>query len=51
VDEFPEETHPPIIYPIALTARARPEAQQFLDFVLSDAARSVFRKHGFQPAH
>jgi len=51
VDEFPETSHPPIIYPIALTAGARPEAWQFLDFVLSDAARPVFRRYGFQPAH
>lgn len=49
VDEFPEDSHPPIIYPVALTARAHPEAQQFLDFVLGDAAKSVFRKYGFQP--
>ncbi len=51
VDEFPQGSHPPIIYPIALTARARPEARQFLDFVLSDAAKAVFRQYGFQPAH
>ena len=50
VDEFPPDTHPSIVYPIALTARASPAAQQFLDFVLGDAARAVFRKYGFQPA-
>lgn len=51
VDEFPEDTHPPIVYPIALTTRAGPEAQPFLDFVVSEAAKPIFRKYGFQPAH
>jgi len=51
VDEFPEDSHPPIVYPIALTTRAGPAAQRFLDFVTSDAATPIFRKYGFQPAH
>jgi molybdate transport system substrate-binding protein len=49
VDVFPEESHPPIIYPIALTTHAGADAQRFLDFVLSDAAKPVFRKYGFEP--
>ena len=51
VDVFPEDSHPPIVYPIALTTRAGPAAQRFLDFVISDAAQPIFRKYGFQPAH
>lgn len=51
VDEFPEDSHPPIIYPIALTTRAGPAAQRFMDFVTSDAAKPIFRRYGFQPAH
>lgn len=51
VDVFPEDSHPPVIYPIALTTRASPEAQRFVDFVTSDAAKPIFRKYGFQPAH
>jgi molybdate transport system substrate-binding protein len=51
VDVFPQDSHAPIIYPIALTRRASPEAQRFLDFVISDAAKPVFRKYGFEPAH
>jgi molybdate transport system substrate-binding protein len=51
VDEFPEDSHPPIIYPMALTMRAGPAAQRFLEFVTSDAAKPIFRKYGFQPAH
>jgi molybdate transport system substrate-binding protein len=50
VDVFPEDSHPPIVYPIALTNRAGPAAQRFLDFVISDAAKPTFRKYGFQPA-
>jgi molybdate transport system substrate-binding protein len=51
VDEFPEDSHPPIVYPIALTTRAGPAAQRFLDFVTSDTAKPIFRQYGFQPAH
>ena len=51
VDVFPEDSHPPVTYPIALTTRASPEAQRFVDFIISDAARPIFLKYGFQPAH
>jgi len=50
VDVFPEDSHPPVIYPIALTTRAGQGAQRFVDFVTSDAAKPIFRKYGFQPA-
>jgi len=49
VDEFPGGTHPPIVYPIALTARASPEARRFLEFVVAEAAQPIFRKYGFEP--
>jgi molybdate transport system substrate-binding protein len=51
VDVFPWGSHPAIIYPIALTARAGPEAQRFLDFVIGDAAKPIFRQYGFEPVH
>jgi len=45
---FPEDAHPPIIYPIALTANAtHPDAAVFLAYIRSDKARSVFEAHGF----
>jgi ABC-type Fe3+ transport system substrate-binding protein len=45
---FPPETHPPIVYPIALTADSRdPAAGRLLDFLTSPAARPIFEKHGF----
>jgi molybdate transport system substrate-binding protein len=49
VDVFPEDSHPPVTYPIALTTHASPEAQRFLEFVLSDAAKPIFRRYGFFP--
>ena len=51
VDVFPEDSHPPVTYPIALTAHASPEAQRFEDFVVSEAAKPIFRKYGFNPVH
>jgi molybdate transport system substrate-binding protein len=44
---FPERTHPRIVYPAALTVRARPEAKAVLDVIASAEARAVFVKHGF----
>ena len=45
---FPEDTHPPIIYPIALTAGSKnPDAAKFLAFLESPAARPAFQKQGF----
>ena len=42
VDTFPEESHPKIEYPVALLAKAKPEARKFLDFIVSPEAASVF---------
>jgi len=47
VGTFPNGTYPPIVYPAALTARARPEAKKVLDVIASPEARAVFVKHGF----
>ena len=45
---FPEDTHPPIIYPAALTADSKlPGAARLLEFLASPAARSIFEKRGF----
>ncbi len=46
---FPKETHPPILYPIAMTkAAASPQAAKaFLSFLKTPAAAAVFAKHGF----
>jgi molybdate transport system substrate-binding protein len=48
VGVFPEETHPPIIYPIALTAAGKStDAAKFLAFLESAAAKPFFEKQGF----
>ena len=48
VGTFPDNTHPPIIYPIALTKEsANPEAQAFLNYLRSPAARAAFERQGF----
>jgi molybdate transport system substrate-binding protein len=48
VDEFPADSHPPILYPVALTSSSQnPDAAAFLDFLKSDAARPAFEKQGF----
>jgi molybdate transport system substrate-binding protein len=48
VDEFPENSHPPIIYPIALTANSTNlDAASFLAFVESPAGRPFFERQGF----
>ena len=45
---FPENTHPPIVYPIALTSRSKnPAAAKFLAFLESPAAKPLFEKQGF----
>ena len=45
---FPEDSHPPILYPVALTKTSEnPDAPAFLDFLKSDAARPAFEKQGF----
>jgi molybdate transport system substrate-binding protein len=48
VGTFPENTHPPIIYPIALTKESRnADAQAFLNYIRSPAARAAFERQGF----
>lgn len=48
VASFPDGSHPPIIYPAALTtASANPDARAFLDFLRSGAAKALFEKQGF----
>jgi molybdate transport system substrate-binding protein len=49
VGTFPENTHPPIIYPVALTKSASPPARSFLTFLEGSEARAIFAKAGFNP--
>jgi molybdate transport system substrate-binding protein len=47
VGVFPEESHPPIVYPAAATIGARPDAMPYLAFLRSPAAKSIFERYGF----
>lgn len=48
VGTFPEGSHPPVTYPVALvTGKDTPAARRFLDFLKSHQAKTVFEKHGF----
>jgi molybdate transport system substrate-binding protein len=45
---FPEDSHAPIIYPVAQTATSKnPAAPKLLDFLKSAAAKPIFEKQGF----
>jgi len=47
VGTFPEQSHPKILYPVALLVSAKPEARKFLDFLISPEARPAFEAQGF----
>lgn len=49
LDTFPASSHPPILYPVALTARAKDNAgaQKFEKCLSSKSAAETFRKYGF----
>jgi molybdate transport system substrate-binding protein len=48
VGAFPADTHPPIVYPIAVTASStNPGAAAYLAYLKSAAARPAFEKQGF----
>jgi molybdate transport system substrate-binding protein len=47
VGTFPADSHPPISYPVAATATAKPEAAAYLAFLRTSAAKNIFEKYGF----
>ena len=48
VGTFPEDSHPPIIYPVAVLSEAKsPAAKSYLDFLKSEKAAPYFEKQGF----
>ncbi|MEM9576667.1 MAG: molybdate ABC transporter substrate-binding protein [Pseudomonadota bacterium] len=48
VGVFPSDTHPPIVYPAALTVgTTSPAATALLDYLRSDTAHEIFEDHGF----
>ncbi len=47
IGHFPEGSHPPITYPVAATATAKPDVTGYLEFLRSKTARDIFEKYGF----
>jgi molybdate transport system substrate-binding protein len=51
VDVFPPGTHPPIVYPVAVTRVGRAGAAKFAAFIAGPAAAEMFKSYGFVPLH
>ncbi len=51
VDVFPEKSHMPVTYPIALTNTAKGDAAKFLAYVRGPAGDAAFKAYGFTPLH
>jgi molybdate transport system substrate-binding protein len=47
VGTFPADSHPAIIYPVAATSTAKPDAAGYLAFLKTQAAKAIFEKYGF----
>ncbi len=47
VGTFPADSHPAIIYPVAATTTAKPEAAGYLAFLRSSLAKTTLEKYGF----
>src|SRR2546423_1073239 len=47
VGAFPPDSHPAIVYPVAATTNAKPEAVAYLNFLRSGTAKAVFEHYGF----
>lgn len=47
IGTFPAGSHPAIVYPVAETLTAKPEADAYLSYLHSAAAKAVFDKYGF----
>jgi molybdate transport system substrate-binding protein len=47
VGTFPDDSHPPIIYPVGATVSAKPDATPYLAFLRSQAAKTIFESYGF----
>jgi len=49
VDTFPAGSHQPIVYPVALTISAKPQAARFLAYIRGPAGNVAFQHYGFTP--
>ncbi|MGJ0507788.1 MAG: molybdate ABC transporter substrate-binding protein [Methylocystis sp.] len=52
VATFPASSHPPIVYPVALTSAAKGKAaEELLSFLKSKTAKAIFTEQGFAVLH
>ncbi len=49
VAALPDESHEPIVYPLALVQGAKEEAKGFYEYLKSAKARAIFTQYGFTP--
>ena len=47
VGTFPDNSYPPVIYPVAATPGAKADVTKYLRFLRSSAAKAIFEKYGF----
>jgi molybdate transport system substrate-binding protein len=47
VGTFPDSSRPPVTYPVAATANAKPEAARYLDFLRTPTVKTIFETYGF----
>jgi molybdate transport system substrate-binding protein len=47
VGVFPEDSYPPVTYPVAATAAAKPASARYVEFLRGSAAKAIFEKYGF----
>src|SRR5262249_18764859 len=47
IGTFPPDSHPAIIYPVAATLTAKPEAVVYLAYLRSMTAKAIFEQYGF----
>ena len=47
IGKFPADSHPPIIYPAAMTATAKAETKRYLDFLRGATGQVAFEHYGF----
>jgi molybdate transport system substrate-binding protein len=45
---FPDDSHEPVVYPVAATPSAKPVAALYLSFLRSSTARGIFERYGFR---
>lgn len=47
IGTFPDDSYPPVTYPVAATANAKADALKYLQFLRGNGAKTIFEKYGF----